>query len=101
MYGSIRRYRVASGRFDEIVRAVKEGLLPLLQKTPGFLGYYVIDTKDDRATSFTICENQAAVDQANRIALGWVERNLPNQLADPEVFAGNMPVAFMNEHERL
>ncbi len=98
MYGSIRRYRIASGTVDEIVNTVKEGLLPLLEKTPGFLGYYIVDTKDNKATSFTVCENQAAVDQINRVALDWVKRNLPNQLKDPEVFAGNMPVALIHQH---
>ncbi len=101
MYGSIRRYRIASGNFDEIVNTVKEGLVPLLEKTHGFLGYYIVDTKDNKATSFTICEDQAAVDQANRVAMDWVKKNLPKQLTDPEVFAGNMPVAFMHQHQRV
>ena len=101
MYGSIRRYRIVSGNFDEIVNTVKEGLLPLLEKAPGFLGYYIVDTKDNKATSFTICENQAGVDQANRVAMDWVKKNLSKQLTDPEVFAGNMPVAFMHQHQRV
>jgi len=98
MYGSIRRYRVTSGNFNEIVNTVKEGVVPLLEKTPGFIGYYVLDTKDNRATSFTICENQNAIDQVNRLALDWVKRNLANKLSEPEVIAGNMPVALTHQH---
>jgi hypothetical protein len=89
---------VVSGNVDEIVNTVRNGLLPLLEKTPGFLGYYVINTKDNKATSFTICENQAAVEQVNRTALDWVKRNLPNDLTDPAVIAGELTIAFLHEH---
>jgi hypothetical protein len=98
MYGSIRRYRIRSGNFNEIVNRVKEGLVPLLEKTPGFVGYYVINTNDSKATSFTICENQAAVDAANHVALDWVKRTLGNQLSDPEVLAGDLPIALVHQH---
>ncbi len=98
MYGSIRRYRIDSGTTDEIVNRVKEGLVPLLEKTPGFVGYYVIDADDGKATSFTICENEAAIERVNSIALDWVKRNLPNQLTNPEVIAGELPIALVHQH---
>ncbi len=97
MYGSIRRYRIRAGSVNEIVNRVKEGLVPLLEQTPGFVGYYVLDSRDNKATSFTICENQAAVDHANHVALEWVKKNLSKQLSDPEVIAGDMPIALSRQ----
>ena len=51
MYGSIRRYRVRSGPVSKIIDTVKKGLLPLLEKTPGFVAYYVINGEKIFATS--------------------------------------------------
>ncbi len=98
MYGSIRRYRIRSGSVEEIVARVKTGLVPLLEKTPGFVAYYIVDASDTKATSFTVADNRASIDEINRVALEWVQRNLPNQLSDPEVIAGNLPVALVHQH---
>ncbi len=97
MHGSIRRYRIRTGSVNEIVNRVRDGLLPLLEQTPGFVAYYIVDSRDNKATSFTICENQAAVDQANHVALEWVKKNLSKQLSDPEVISGDMPVAVSRQ----
>ena len=98
MYGSIRRYRVNSNNVDEVMNRVKIGLLPLLEKTPGFVGYYTLGPNDGKVTSFTICETQTAIEQVNRTALDWVKRTLPNDLSDPEVIAGELTIASLREH---
>jgi hypothetical protein len=98
MYGSIRRYRIRSGNVDEIVEKVKAGLLPVLEKTPGFVAYYILNAESNRATSFTIGENREALEQMNRIALDWVKSNLADRLSEPEVLTGPVPVALIHQH---
>ncbi len=98
MYGSIRRYRIRSGNVGEIVDRVKAGLVPLLEKTPGFLGYYVLNAESNRVTSFSIGESREAVGEMNRLALEWVNQNLPDRLSEPEVIAGELPIALSHEH---
>jgi hypothetical protein len=98
MYGSIRRYRIRSGNLNEIVESVKTGLLPLLQKVPGFAGYYIINAEANRATSFTVGETREAVEQMNRLALDWVKQSLPDRLSEPEVIAGPLPVALVHQN---
>lgn len=98
MYGSIRRYRIRTGTVDEIVAKVKEGLLPILEKTPGFGGYFILNAESNRATSFTIGDDRAAVENMNRIALDWVKANMPDRLSEPEVLSGPMPVALIHQH---
>jgi hypothetical protein len=98
MYGSIRRYRVRPDSVDEVMNRVKGSLLPLVEKTPGFVGYYTMGPNDGKVTSFTICESQAAIDQVNRTALDWVRRNLPDELSDPEVIAGELTTAAIHQH---
>lgn len=98
MYGSIRRYRIRSGSVNEIIEKVKEGLLPLLEKTPGFNGYDIVNAETNRATSFTVGEDREAVDRMNRIAIDWVNQNLPDRLSEPEIIAGPLPVALVHQH---
>ncbi len=98
MYGSIRRYRVNSNNVDEVMNRVKSGLLPLLEKTPGFVGYYTLGPNDGKVTSFTICETQVAIEQATRTALDWVKRNLPNELSEPEVINGELTISTIHTH---
>jgi hypothetical protein len=98
MYGSIRRYRIRLGTVDEIIQKVKTGLVPLLEKAPGFVGYYIVNAESNRATSFTIGENREAVNEMSRIALDWVRENLPDRLSEPEVIAGPLPVALTHQH---
>ncbi len=98
MYGSIRRYRIRSGSASDIIEKVKEGLVPLLERTPGFAGYFLVNAESNRATSFTIGDDREAVERMNRVALDWVRENLPDRLGEPEVVAGELPVALMHQH---
>lgn len=97
MYGSIRRYRVRFGAVSEIIDTVKKGLLPILEKTPGFVAYYIINGENNRATSFTVGENREAVNEMNRLAIDWVRENLPDRLGEPEIIAGPLPVAVVHQ----
>jgi hypothetical protein len=98
MYGSIRRYRVRTGTVTDIIESVKTGLVPLLVQVPGFTGYYLVNAESNRATSFTVAETREALDEMNRVALQWVQENLPGRLSEPEVIAGPLPVALVHQH---
>ncbi len=98
MYGSIRRYRIRSGNANDIVEAVKTGLVSILEKTPGFVSYYVLNAEANRVTSFTVGDSREAVNEMNRIAMDWVRQNLPDRLGEPEVTAGPLPVALVHQH---
>ncbi len=97
LYGSIRRYRVRSGSVNEIIESVQTGLVPLLERVPGFAGYYVINAESNRATSFTVGESREALDEMNKVALQWVREHLPERLGEPEVIAGPLPVALVHQ----
>ena len=98
LYSSIRRYRIRSGTASEIAESVKAGLLPILEKTPGFVSYYIINADSNRATSFTVGESHEAVNEMNRVAIKWVADNLPERLSEPEVIAGPLPVALVHQN---
>jgi hypothetical protein len=98
LYGAIRRYRIRTGSVNEIVESVKTGLVPLLEKMPGFTGYYIINGESNVATSFTVGESHEQVAEMNRVAIKWVTENLPDRLGAPEVIAGPVPVALTHQH---
>ncbi len=98
LYGSIRRYRIRTGTVNEIVEAVQGGLVPALEKMPGFVSYYIINAEANVATSFTVGESHEQVAEMNRVAMKWVTENLPDRLGAPEVIAGPVPVALMHQH---
>ncbi len=97
MYGSFRRYRIRSGNATDIIEKVEAGLVPLLAKTAGFVGYYVLNAESNRVTSFSIGESREAVGEMNRVALEWVTQNLPDRLSEPEVIAGPLPIALSRQ----
>ena len=46
MYAVIRRYQFDPKSSEEISRRIREGFIPLLRKTPGFVAYHWLDTGD-------------------------------------------------------
>lgn len=92
MYASIRRYEGA-GKVDEITRLVKEDLLPILKKVPGFIAYYAVDARYGVAVTITIFKDRGAAVQANKLAEKWVEENLASTfIKSPEVMSGQVVV---------
>ena len=92
MYASIRRYE-GSGKVDEIARLVKEDLLPIIRKVPGFVAYYGIDARYGVAVTISIFEDRGAAVEAHKLAEKWVEENLAsNFIKSPEVMSGEVVV---------
>lgn len=92
MYASIRRYE-GSGRVDKITQLVKEDLLPILRKVPGFIAYYGIDARYGVAVTVTIFEDRGAAVKANKLAEKWAEGVLSsNFIKSPEVISGEVLV---------
>ena len=73
MFAAIRTYGVTD--IDELSELVKDGFVPIVESVPGFVAYYAIDAGDGIATSITICEDKAGVDESTSRAAAWVEEN--------------------------
>lgn len=79
MHASIRRYIVASGHESEAIRHANEGFLPILQRVPGFVAYYFVDTGDGEMIGVSVFDSSEGAEQANELARGYVEEHL-NQI---------------------
>lgn len=83
-YGVVRLYDgVDPAKVDEIVRRVREGLLPIMRGVPGYVSYTAVDAGDGVVGSASTFADQAAAEESNRRAAAWVRANLVPLLPNP------------------
>jgi quinol monooxygenase YgiN len=89
VYTSIRSYRIKPGKSDELIQKVQSGFVPLIRKSEGFIGYYVVDAGDDRIASISVFRDKAGAEQSTRSAADWVASNIADLVeGPPEVLSG-------------
>jgi heme-degrading monooxygenase HmoA len=92
MFAAIRYYRADPGSIESVVRRVKEGFVPLLRETPGFVSYFVLTPRQGEMVSVSVFEEQRGAEQSNAMAEDWVRRNLSELLPSPEFADGQVVV---------
>ncbi len=68
MYAAIRQGKAKAGMAEELVRAIKEGAIPIISDVPGFKAYYVIYAPDDTVTAISIFDDYASAKESNKRA---------------------------------
>lgn len=87
MFAAIRSYEVTD--VDELSELVQEEFAPIVQTVPGFIAYFVVDHGDGSASSITICEDKAGVDESSSRAAAWVEERAGDLVTTgPKVISG-------------
>ncbi len=93
MFASIRRYRTDPDSTAEIAQQAKESFLPLLQKLPGFVAYYVVDGGGGVMTSISLFDSKDSADASNRQAADWAAEHLAQLVPlPPDTTAGEVVV---------
>ena len=93
LYASIRVQRSLRD-FGEVARRINVGLVPILQKIPGFRGYYAIECGGGVGVSFCVFEDEKGARLSNERAAEWGKENLAD-ISDgrpPETLAGRVLV---------
>jgi hypothetical protein len=89
MFATIRTYKVTD--IDDLSELVREEFLPIVETVPGLIGYFVVDAGDGTASSITICESQAGVDESTSRAAAWVEEGAIELISSgPDVLTGRI-----------
>jgi quinol monooxygenase YgiN len=86
MHVVVRKYIAG----PEVVEEAKPKLAHLeqtMRQTPGFIGYYFLETDDGIAT-ITVTEDEAGTQESMSRAAAWVQENLTSKLGVPEVTRG-------------
>ena len=92
MFAAIRYYRTDPDSIESVVRRVKEGFVPLIRDTPGFVSYFVLTPRHGEIVSVSVFEEQRVAEESNTIAEDWVKRNLSELLPAPEFADGRVVV---------
>lgn len=84
MHTTIRRYDgVKPDKVDEIIRRVKEGFVPLISSSGGFVRYQFLVAGPGAIATISVFKTELAARDSNRMAANWVEENLAPLLENP------------------
>lgn len=92
VFAAIRYYRTTADSVDEVARRVKEGFVPVIRDTPGFVAYFVLAPRQAEIVSVSVFEDQWSAEESNEKAEEWVSQNLSELLPDPEFAEGEVVV---------
>jgi quinol monooxygenase YgiN len=94
MFAAIRYYRAEPGSIDEVAKRVREGFVPLIRETAGFVSYFVLAPagREGAIVSVSVFEDQESAEESNRKAEDWVGQNLSELVVTPEFAAGQIVV---------
>jgi hypothetical protein len=90
MYAVIRRYVFNPIHAEEINRKVREGFVPLIKQTPGFISYYWLDSGQGTAASVGVFLEKARAEESIHLAEEFVRRELGDMLGKPEITHGQI-----------
>ena len=95
LYVSLRLYDgFESGDLDEFVAIVEGGFLPIMRRTDGFFGYYLMTDGADQVAAISIFDSEAAALASNAAAADFVAENLTQYLPnDPVIASGQLGIA--------
>jgi predicted Fe-Mo cluster-binding NifX family protein len=92
MFAAIRYYRTDPDSIESVVRRVKEGFVPVITETPGFVAYFILTTRQDEIISVSVFKEQRSAEESNKKAEEWVRQNLSELLPSPEFADGQVVV---------
>jgi hypothetical protein len=89
MHVMVRKHAGRGGLMDRLAPRVRDGLVPLLKRAPGFKGYCAFASEDGHVVSVGVFDDRATAVRATDQVREWVSANLRDMLPDPpEVLAG-------------
>lgn len=90
-YLVIRRYRLQpDASYDELVRRVERGFVPIIAAVPGFVEYLFVDPGNGEHVAVGVFTDQAGADRSTTDAGSWAEENVADLVELPafEVIGG-------------
>jgi hypothetical protein len=96
MFVTIRRYSPQNGAVNKaslelLRRQIQDEFLPVIQKIPGFRGYYVLNVNNRELVTLSFCATPEGSAESARRAAEYTLRNpLVFELGRPEVTEGEV-----------
>ncbi len=92
MFATIRYYRTDPEAIESVAQRVKEGFVPVIRETPGFVSYFLLTPRQGEIVSVSVFEEQRRAEESNEKAEEWVRQNLSDLLPSPEFADGEVVV---------
>jgi hypothetical protein len=91
MYVALRRYKFDEKNAQELDKRIQESFIPLIEKAPGFISYYWMETGRGEGASVSVFEDKAGADESIRIAADFVKNDLKDlKLSAPDIIEGKV-----------
>jgi heme-degrading monooxygenase HmoA len=94
MYTAFRRGKVKPEKAAEVLQHIKESVLPLIKKVPGFLSFYAVRLGEDEIITISVFETQAQANESSTVAAEWVLAHIAPLLAGPLDISGGEVVFY-------
>lgn len=88
----IALYDIKSGSFDEVISQAKVGMLPLFQKSTGFVSYGVAQIDKASFVSLSTWETHEQANTATAKAADWVKTNSRDRFSLRENYLGDLAI---------
>jgi heme-degrading monooxygenase HmoA len=85
----VATYAITSGTAEEVIRAARDGMLPVFQQQPGFMGYGVAEDGNGTILSISRWDTHEAAERATGTAAEWVRDNLADRLSLLSSYVGD------------
>lgn len=91
------RIKVRSS-FEDVAKRLEAGLGPIVKRSPGFRGYYVVDTGDRTGEGIMVFDSADDYAALQDEVAGWFEKNIgPMCEGEPLVSSGEVIVSLEPE----
>ena len=89
MYAVVRHYHFKKEDSEKIDKLVREGFVPLIKKSKGFVRYYWLDTGEGEGASLSVFNDKAGADESLHLAAVFVKEYMSKLITQkPEVIEG-------------
>lgn len=75
MYASIRRYRVAPGKMEELERKIP-GAVEAISALTGFRAHYIVKGKDNSVAAVSLFSSEESAQRSNEVAAQYVREHV-------------------------
>ncbi len=72
MYAVIRKYNLLPGMVEEFTQQVQKGLVPIINRVPGFKAYYLVEVGNNEVAVISMFETLADAKASAQKTVTWV-----------------------------
>jgi hypothetical protein len=86
--------------YNDLVRSVREGFVPLVSKAPGYVSYSFFKSGEDTLVTISTFQDRNGADESNKLAATFIRDKLSNfGLSAPEILSGETSVHHISGTE--